>query len=370
VRGIPKTIEEIYEIENFNPDEVWVTSLFTYWAKYVREVVQYYKNVFHHSKVVVGGIYASLLPTKEVRKYTGCDHIHQGTIPEAERCFPAYDLIENANPHPIDYQIIHTSRGCRRNCPFCGTWKIEPKFIPQKSIKNEIKYRKVIFYDNNFLHNPYIEIILEELITLKKEKKVSWCECQSGFDGRILLERPCLAKMIKQAGFRYPRIAWDWEYQEHRTIRKQIDSLLNAGYHSKEIYVFMLYNWDILFKEMEMKRIKCWEWKVQITDCRYRPLDQLYDDYNPRKIGQSSNDYYIHGKWTDALIKQFRKNVREQNICVRHSFLFYSRSFERKNIGRGIITKIKDLKRSENKLGFLDRVAEEYWLCNEIRYPS
>jgi len=89
---------------------------------------------------------------------------------------------------------------------------------------------------------------LEELITLKKEKKISWCESQSGFDGRILLERPLLARMLKEAGFRYPRIAWDWGYDQAKFTKHQIDLLVKAGYRSKDIYVFTLYNWDIFLK--------------------------------------------------------------------------------------------------------------------------
>jgi len=107
-----------------------------------------------------------------------------------------------------------------------------------------------------------------------------------------------------------------------------------AGYSSKDIFIFVLYNWDIPFKEMEKKRIKCWSWQVQISDCRYRPLDRLNDNYKSNIIGQTSKDYYIHEKsgWTDELVKQFRKNVRRQNICVRHGFPFYSRSFEQKKL--------------------------------------
>ncbi len=266
---------------------------------------------------------------------------------------------------------IHASRGCKRGCPFCGVWKIEPKFIPEKSVKHKIKYKKIVFYDNNLLMNPYIEDILQELIELKKEKKITWCESQSGFDGRVLLEKPHLAKMIKEAGFRYPRIAWDWEYKQHPIIKKQIDLLKAAGYSSKEIFVFMLYNWEIPFEEMEKKRIKCWEWKVQIADCRYRPLDQLFDNYNPRIIGQTKEEYYIHEKagWTDALVKQFRKNVREQNICVRHGFPFYSRSFEHKKFGKEIRKKVKELKNIKDKIKFLESIGAEYWIPNRIRYP-
>ena len=372
IRGIPSNILERQTIESFNPDEIWVTSLFTYWANYVKEAVRYYQSIFPHAKVIVGGIYASLFPEKEIMDYTGCDKVWQGVISESEDCAPAYDLIDGANPHPIDYQIIHASRGCERQCSFCGTWRIEPLFISKRSIKDQIDYRKVIFYDNNFLMNPYVENILQELIELKAANKLIWCESQSGFDGRILLAKPHLASMIKASSFRYPRIAWDWRYDRHVEIKEQINLLTSVGYNSKDIFVFMLYNWETPFEEMELKRVKCFDWQVQIADCRYRPLTQLYDNYDARKFGQSLNDYYINDEagWTDILVKQFRKNVREQNICVRHGFSFYSRGFEQKTLSKAIIMENKALTAMENKIAHLGSIGVDSWLPCRIRYPS
>ena len=370
VRGTPESLIGIAKIKKFKPNEIWVTSLFTYWAKYVRDAVQFYKEIFPDAKVIVGGIYASLFSKKEVKKYTGCDKVYQGTKSKTEKFLPAYDLLENANPHPIDYQITHASRGCERRCKFCGTWIIEPKFKSKKSVKNEIKFKKVVFYDNNILMNKFIEDILEELKELRKEKKIEWVEAQSGFDGRILTEKPYLGKMIKEAGFRYPRIAWDWKFSEYLKIETQINILINAGYHSKEIYVFMLYNWDISFDEMEKKRIKCWKWKVQIADCRYRPLDQLFDNYNSHKKGQSIDDYFIHEKWSDSEVKQFRKNVRRQNICIRHGFPFYSKDFERKNFNNKIMKLTKGLKTKREKVKYLKEKGINYWFPNKITYPN
>ncbi len=372
VRGEPQNIEDIEEIKNFNPDEIWITSLFTYWAKYVKNSVHFYKEMFPKAKIKVGGIYASLRPPDEVKKFTGCDEVIQGVIPEAEKLLPAYDLLKNANPSPIDYQIIHASRGCDRKCNFCGTWQIEPEFIPEKSILNKITHEKIVFYDNNLLMNPHIESILDELAELKKKNQIKWCESQSGFDGRILLEKPYLAKKIKLAGFRDLRIAWDWKYNEHPTIKKQIDLLVDAGYPYQAIYLFVIYNWNIPFKEMEKKRIKCFEWKVQISDCRYRPLNQLFDNYSPRINDQTNEDYYIHTEagWTDALIKQFRRNIRQQNICVRQGFPFYSKFFERKKVGREITRKVKELKNIENKIKFMDSIGADCWFPDKIKYPE
>ena len=355
---------------DFQPDEIWITSLFTYWAKYVRNSVKYYRRIFPDAKIIVGGIYASLMP-EHCKKFTGCDEVKERVVQEAEKCFPAYDLIKNANPHPIDYQIIHASRGCIRDCDFCGVRKIEPDFEPKSSIKGEIKKRKIVFYDNNFLANPYIEDILNELIDFKKEKKISWCESQSGFDGRALKEKPLLGKMVKEAGFRYPRIAWDWGYDQFEEIKEQIDILVGGGYNSKDIYIFVLYNWSIPFEEMEKKRIKCWEWGVQIADCRYRPLDQTFDDYNPMKE-QTNKDYHIHTEagWTDALVKQFRKNVRRQNICIRPGFPFYSKDFERKRVKDEIMRDTKHKETKEEKIKYLQQIKADYWFPDKITYPN
>lgn len=133
----------------------------------------------------------------------------------------------------------------------------------------------------------------------------------------------------------------------------------------------MLYNWEIPFKEMEQKRLKCWEWQVQIADCRYRPLDQTFDNYNPHKNNQTNEDYHIHKKsgWTDILIKQFRKNVRRQNICVRHGFPFYSKNLEHKMI-KNEITKIIKSKIKENKIKYLEENKIDYWFPFKITYPK
>ena len=352
------------------PDKIMITSLFTYWAKYVRDSVRHYKNLYPEAKVVVGGVYASLMP-EHCKEYTKCDEVFVGVHEGAEKSFPAYDLIEN-NPHPLDYQIVRTSRGCTRSCEFCGVSKIESSFKVKNSMKKEIKYRKIVFYDDNLLANPCIEDILNELIELKNDKKILWCEAQSGFDGRILKEKPPLATMIKKAGFHYPRIAWDSRYEQHNEIKDQLNVLLGAGYKSKDIFVFMLYNWDIPFEEMEKKRLKCWEWQVQIADCRFRPLDCTYDKYIPYipLKRQDAKDYYIHPDWMDAEVKQFRKNVRRQNICVRHSFPFYSEDLRQKRVKEDIIRAIKRMKTVEERVRCLEKNGIECWIPDKVTYPS
>jgi len=104
--------------------------------------------------------------------------------------------------------------------------------------------------------------------------------------------------------------------------------LADVGYNKKDIYVFMIYNYDLDYYEMKKKLVKCKKWGVQIADCRFRPLNQTFDNYNPRRK-QSDSDYHLHTNWTDRQVKLFRRKVREQNIVIRHGFSFYSRELER-----------------------------------------
>ena len=312
--------------DDFVPDLICVTSIFTYWAKHVKYAVSYYKQKFKDVPVLVGGIYASLMP-QQCKEYTGCDEVIFGVIEEAEKVIPAYDLVD------VDYQIIHTTRGCIRQCKACGVYQIEPEWSSKKSIKDEIVKKKIVFYDNNILANPFIDDILDELIELKSKHKISYVESQSGFDGRILRKRPYLAKKLKEAGFKNPKIAWDGPYKSWRKIKEQIEILVNGGFNSKDISVFMLYNHELPYEELEKKRVKCFEWRVQITDCRFRPLDGIKDNYSPHKRnGQTSEDYFIHENWTDAGIRKFRRNVRRNNICVRHDVDYHSALLERKKV--------------------------------------
>jgi hypothetical protein len=290
------------------PHEVYVTSLFTYWADTVWSSVHYYKELFPGAQVTVGGIYASLAP--EHCRQSGCDHVHVGVHPEAEECPPAYDLVDT------DFQIMHASRGCVRRCSFCGTYKIEPRYTYKRTILPEIVRNHLVFYDNNLLANPNIGPILDELAEFRLNGRVVTSECQSGFDGRLFTAE--LAHRLKRARFRNPRFAWDGSYDERDEIRRQITLLEEAGYSTRDISVFMIFNFDLDPQDMIAKAEACFSWGVHVADCRYRPLDRFTDGYMPMQKTQAESEYYVHPGWTDTDVRGFRRRVRENNICLRY----------------------------------------------------
>lgn len=315
------------------PDKIYISSLFTYWSWYFYDALDYYINIFPHAKFFVGGIYVSLMSEKVKHnlqtRYPGSDiNVHVGLLPEAEEANvkygPALELMGNGFEQ--DYFIVHTKRGCNRRCKYCGAYLLENEscwnenhfsdYIELLKSKSR-RLKKIVFYDNNFLENENSYNILEKIIQLREKRIIKSCESQSGFDGRLL--NLDLAKLIKKAGFILPKIAWDGGVHLNNTINNQLNFLIKAGFKSREISVFMIYNWDIPINEMIEKIKFCYDWKVQITDCRYRPLDSdNLDCYNPQKIlGQSNGDYFIHSNWKDWQIRLFRKLVRKGNIMTR-----------------------------------------------------
>lgn len=333
---------------DYDPDLIIITSLFTYYSEYVIDAVKYAREHYPNTTIEVGGIWASLMPEK-CKELTGADRVYVGVHHDAEQYEADYSLLSEE----VDFQILHTQRGCHRRCKTCGVYCIEPQMDFKKSIKDSIHKKKVIFYDNNFLINPYVENILKELILLKRKRIIRECECQSGFDGRILREKPHLAKMLKDAGFIFPKIAWDGHYKTWKTREEEINILKDAGFLPRRIGVFFLTNHDLPYEELERKRVKCFEWGVQIIQCRYRPLDQLWDNYNGRRKYQPPTEYYIHPNWTHWKIKRFNRNIKLHNICVRFSAKFYSRKMEYKQITDELAKKVRYMEYEEAK-NYLD----------------
>lgn len=323
-------------------DEVWITSLFTYWSEYVHRSARYYRDLFPSAKIRIGGIYSTLLPGICHEK-TGAD-VHEGLHKPSERWCKTHGIDYSLLGAPVDFEIIHGMRGCFRRCKFCGTWKLEPEETFETNIAKRVTKNHVIFYDNNFLRNPEIRRILKDLSEVRIDGRPVRYESQSGFDGRILDNE--LAILLKRARFVNPRIAWDNSLDDQARIHSQIQMLTKAGYNPKDIYVFILFNWEYDFNAVESKRLECWKWGVQIADCRFRPLTQLYDRFDSKKV-QTASDYYIHPKWTDEEVKQYRSNVRRHNICVRHGFPFHSSELERMKMPKKQIAALRTMPRNE-----------------------
>lgn len=331
---------------SFDPELIFISSLFTYYADKVKRTVKLCRKKYPKAKIVVGGVYANLMP-EHCQEYTKPDYVISSVIPEVEDIPLDFSFVDS------DYQIIQLSRGCVKKCKFCAVHRIEPEYQHKTTFKDGVVKRKLLFLDNNLLANPDIDHILDELDDLKMYRKILSWEAVSGIDVDYLLKKPYLAKRMRRSGCVNVRIAWDGSVKKASKIKQAIDLLNDADFDISKIRVFMLYNFEIPFEECEEKRRLCFEWGVRVYQCRYIPIHTIDDNFNQRRE-QTNDDYYIHDLWTDEQVKLFNSNCRKHFLAIYNNANFYSDELNNMNPDTELKQKMSTLSFDEAKKIFSD----------------
>jgi radical SAM superfamily enzyme YgiQ (UPF0313 family) len=227
----------------YTPDEVWITSIMSYWWESTRDMVELCKRLFPKAKIRVGGIYPTLDP-QHAAKRLGLDDplivpgkqlnlvddammardlIVTGEIPDANDLELDHELYFEHGHNP-KYTILTTSRGCPRDCEYCAAYVLsgrkvvsrEPKSVIEEiRAKYERGVRDFCFYEDNLLMSKKS---FKEILTLICENKrdLKGIELHSPEGLEIRLVEPDLAKLMWDAGFR--RVYLPLESINHKYI--------------------------------------------------------------------------------------------------------------------------------------------------------
>lgn len=248
----------------FYPDEILITSLFTFAWKEVHEAIFFAKNKFPKAPITVGGIYASLMPDR-LRKLKV--KVLTGLIPEAEEMIPDYSLFPK-----WDYSIVFSARGCIRKCEFCAVKIVEPVFKIRDSIKYQVidKHKKIVIWDNNFLGSKDYKSIIDQLVDIGKP-----VDFNQGLDVRLMTkEKINQLKRIKIDG--YLRIAYDdmkyqKEFNENIALMKKMELVT----HDNQILSYVLYNFNDRPDNFVLRIKECLSLGIRVFPMRFEPLDSL-----------------------------------------------------------------------------------------------
>lgn len=248
----------------FIPDEVCITSLFTWAWGSVWESVHFYKTLFPSAKVRLGGIYASLMPTHA--KQSGADEVFTGTSPILDGLVPDYDLVPKCNAN-----IISSTRGCLRKCQFCAVPAIEPKRASRTTVRELLdpRFRKLVLWDNNFFGAPHWREILEEIQSLQLA-----VDFNQGIDARLVTDE--VVNRLSGVKVSPIRLAYDaYKSGLQLAIERAIGQLARVGFRKKGMVVYVLYNFkdspdDLFFRVRDLLR-----WGVTAYPMRYEPLDSV-----------------------------------------------------------------------------------------------
>lgn len=231
VRGLQDNLE-------FEPDLIEITSLFTYSWREVHEAIKYYRMTYPRAKYRVGGIYASLMPNRILKKFPFAE-IHKGLYPEAEPLMPAYDLLENVGRwKDWDASILFTSRGCIRRCPFCVVPRLEGRI---RSVVSDVSksvypgHRRIILWDNNFLASPDWKKIIKSLLDTGLA-----VDFNQGLDARLMDEEK--ASHLADLPMSIVRMAYD-RLEDKKSVEKAVHLLSDNGVRKRAMLFYTLFNY-------------------------------------------------------------------------------------------------------------------------------
>ena len=219
-------LQEHAKGERFRPDEIWITSIMTYWWESTHDVIKCIEDVFEGKppRILVGGVYPTLFPEH------ADEHLRKGTaIPDAglvivdgevhhEAADSWLDLSlyqDEIYTHQPKYSIVTGSRGCPFNCAYCAQLKLNGMSRKVRSrspedIANEIqqKYndfgiREFAFYEDNLLFNR--DDFLARLAEIRKRDLKIEIYAPEGIEPR-LVERELMSEMYA-SGFRRIHLA-------------------------------------------------------------------------------------------------------------------------------------------------------------------
>jgi hypothetical protein len=248
--------------DGYDPDRIYITSLFTYAWEPVHETIRYYRKKYQRVPITVGGIYASLCRDNLREEFGYRIKIQRGLVPELDNLRPDYSLVPE-----WDASIVFASRGCIRKCPFCSVKDLEPEYTARKSIMRLVspKHRRIIFWDNNILASPHWRDIFAELAELGKP-----VDFNQGLDARLLTQ-DVVTEMRK---FKVPvvRLAYD-SNAIREPLKKAIELLLTNGYNGRRIVVYCLYNHTDKPDDFHTRVRDLIDWGVVAYPMRYEPLE-------------------------------------------------------------------------------------------------
>ncbi len=292
--------------QDYYPDIIYITSLFTWYIKEVQQSCYEAVTKYPNAKIKLGGISVSLLPSS-FKKWEKNIEITIGSIKEFDESTPDFDLFK------VDYLVAYTTKGCVNRCPYCMVHKLEPEFleiknwdtilknIPREDLnlpKEKRKYKKIYFWDNNFLCSSieHIKSVVEKIKPYKIE-----VDFNQGLDAERFDEER--AKLLSTLKIHPLRFAYDNPRVEGH-IQKAITLAIKYGI--KDIAIYMLYNFydkpeDIWHRLSEMAKFGN---KVMVFLMKYQPLDtknksvyigKFWDETRLKNILKIRNDEFING---------------------------------------------------------------------------
>lgn len=273
--------------EKGKPNEIYVTSCFTYHWEPVHEVIKICKEIYPDVPITLGGIYATLCP--EHAKRSLADKVFIGEMLEASNFPTDLGLLEEKPK----YAVIKSTRGCPNRCSYCAVHVLEGNKMRYRSPETVVKeiqdkmqrfgIKKFILWESNVLINAeqHLEKILDLIIKKNLEIELDFPE---GLQPSLIYPR--LIKKMKVAGVKQFRLSLEstdknlCEKRFHRKsnikdLERTVRIIKKEGFSRKDIVIFILVGMPDQPLESIMKSlVKVWELGCTPQIMPFTPIPQ------------------------------------------------------------------------------------------------
>lgn len=205
----------------YQPDEIWITSIMTYWWESTRDVIRVIKKVYRERmpRVLIGGIYPTLAPehAHDILRQEAAIEVVDGEISdEVANSWTDLSLYRDEIYETAPrYALITGSRGCPFNCAYCaqlqlnhGVRQVKNRTPEDIGAEIEDKYRhfgvrEIAFYEDNLLFNR--DDFLARLAEIRKRGLKITIYAPEGIEPRLVEIE--LMREMRATGFRKLHLA-------------------------------------------------------------------------------------------------------------------------------------------------------------------
>ncbi|MGM0432918.1 MAG: B12-binding domain-containing radical SAM protein, partial [Spirochaetota bacterium] len=249
------------------PDIVCITTGMTYWYQGVIEVVEVVRRYAPRAKIIIGGIYASLMP-EHAERNVGADGVVSGEgledltqlldrwgFPPLKGDIPEFPML-SPEVWGGSAGVVRLNTGCPLNCEYCASDVLHAAFTPGnpeasfafiKELYERFNTLQIGFYDDALLVNktdvllPFLERTLAS--------GLPWEFYTPNAVHIRYIDREA-AELMHRSGFREVRLGFESSIDQfHREydhkfqfqdFSRAVKDLTDAGFHRSQLPVYVL----------------------------------------------------------------------------------------------------------------------------------
>lgn len=257
--GIPREHFQAFFREEDPFDFVLIQTVMTYWYPGVREVIEDVRTFSPSTKIVLGGVYATLCPRHA--EGLGADAVISGTDLGALWRFLELEPDPNGLPFwegysDLEVGVMKLTDGCPFRCTYCSVPNVYPPFRArplERSLSEfdrlcELGVEHIAFYDDALLFRSK-EILLPFLKEVGKRRASPRFHCPNAVNARFI---DCeLADAMVEGGFTKIYLGFesrsdDWQVSTGGKVSSEdlpiaVENLVTAGLDREHICAYLVF---------------------------------------------------------------------------------------------------------------------------------